>query len=560
MHVRASFVRVLPCVLMVFGCGDSGSGEPDGASSSTSTNGTVSTTASTGQDIDSTGAEQTSGSSEETGSDESGGESQCGDGVLSGQEECEPDQLDDATCATAFGDAWAGVLSCGAPTSDAPCRYDDRGCEQLVDGAYYVDPDGDDMAAGTADAPWQTWQHAVDTVAAGDVVYIRGGDYAPTERVRGSLNGTEAEPITIAAYPGETPVLNCANVQSVSCLSFDQSSHLVVRGLTVTEFWQEVPSDDLFAGFEITRSHHILVENMVVHDIGTSCFRSSDNDELRYVDCDAYHCVDYLTEELPGNDGTGFTDGTSLFDDPSGNVYYEGCRAWNCGDQGFSSGSSGGTHYRGCWSFDNGVLEGAGHGFKMGWVPTPTPGTLNRSYRNNIAVHNRRRGWDTNDQGYESGALLTVNNFAYQNGCDDPEAAECSNASHGFYVFNTNSGEAEELRREYFNNASFDNEDGEIGVEDGAAYTHASNSWDSAATIDAADFVSLDTTELMQPRKPGGALPDLSFGRLEPDSDLVDAGQVVDGVHCPTAGIHEGEDCLEWFGEAPDIGPFELAE
>ncbi len=89
MHVRAPFVRVFPCVLMVFGCGDSSSGEPDGASSSTSTNGTVS--------IDSTGTAQTSGSSEATGSDESGGESQCGDGVLGGQEECEPDQLDDAT-------------------------------------------------------------------------------------------------------------------------------------------------------------------------------------------------------------------------------------------------------------------------------------------------------------------------------------------------------------------------------------------------------------------------------------------------------------------------------
>ena len=195
----------------------------------------------------------------------------------------------------------------------------------------------------------------------------------------------------------------------------------------------------------------------------------------------------------------------------------------------------------------------------MGWVPNPTPGVLNRSYRNNIAAHNRRRGWDSNDQTYESGMLMTVANFAYQNGCDDPDAAECSNASHGFYVFDTASDDAQELQRAYYDNASFDNEDGEIGVEDGASYTHEANSWDSRVTISADDFVSLDAAQLRWSRKLDGALPDITFGQLAPGSDLIDAGRVVESYHCPTAGEHD-DPCIEWFGDAPDIGYREFTE
>ena len=84
------------------------------------------------------------------------------------------------------------------------------------------------------------------------------------------------------------------------------------------------------------------------------------------------------------------------------------------------------------------------------------------------------------------------------------------------------------------------------------------NSWDNGVIVSDDDFVSLDPWELFgTPRKADGNLPDVEFGRLAPGSDLIDAGVVIEGHHCSTSGAHPGEGCREWYGAAPDLGPFE---
>ena len=74
-------------------------------------------------------------------------------------------------------------------------------------------------------------------------------------------------------------------------------------------------------------------------------------------------------------------------------------------------------------------------------------------------------------------------------------------------------------------------------------------------TVTDSDFVSLDTSQLMRPRKSDGSLPDITFGHLAQGSDLIDGGIVLPGYHCGTSGYHEG--CSVWYGAAPDLGPFE---
>lgn len=71
--------------------------------------------------------------------------------------------------------------------------------------AFYVSPSGSDSAAGTLAAPWATLQHALDTLSAGQTVYLRGGSYGAwtTE----SRSGAAGAPITVTAYPGESPTI-----------------------------------------------------------------------------------------------------------------------------------------------------------------------------------------------------------------------------------------------------------------------------------------------------------------------------------------------------------------
>src|SRR5512136_150594 len=43
---------------------------------------------------------------------------------------------------------------------------------------YYVAMDGDDGNDGSAGHPWATLQHAVESVAPGDTIVVRAGEYA----------------------------------------------------------------------------------------------------------------------------------------------------------------------------------------------------------------------------------------------------------------------------------------------------------------------------------------------------------------------------------------------
>src|SRR5262245_43049085 len=85
---------------------------------------------------------------------------------------------------------------------------------------YYVSPSGSDYNPGTIKKPFASWQKLASVLHAGDIAYIRGGTYRTPKRIGvgnypvdwRDLNGTSAAHITVSAYPGESPVLNCDNI------------------------------------------------------------------------------------------------------------------------------------------------------------------------------------------------------------------------------------------------------------------------------------------------------------------------------------------------------------
>lgn len=431
---------------------------------------------------------------------------------------------------------------------------------------YYVSPDGDDNGSGSIDDPWATWGYAFNSpyVKPGDVVYFRGGVYPMTDNNlnwpytpgRGytiSVDGRVGDTVRFWAYPGEVPILDCDNVNP--CDGYEHNDNYAIRagdvnyvhfkGLVVRNVWQKCGTSEVDGAFRLANSSNIIIENCSVYNTGGIGFKVASCDEVYFINCDSWNNCDALTSvpasnPVPGNDGSGFQDFN--WTDEDFRVYFKGCRAWNCGDQGFSSGSIGYTEYENCWSFNNGLLEGAGHGFKLGWI-NETPLELKRYYHNCIAAYNRASGFTTNDQGYPAQAMNLYNNTAYHNGYYD----EWPNPVYGFWIYNSSSMNTRELTRTLKNNISYKNESGPVEIGTGAVCTQEYNSWNNlpGVNITDSDFISLDSTGLSGARQSDGSLPDIDFLKLAPGSALIDAGT---NVGLPYAGM------------SPDLGAYEYKE
>lgn len=80
---------------------------------------------------------------------------------------------------------------------------------------YYVagqDANAADTSPGTLKQPWKTLAKAAATAKAGDTVWIRGGLYRETLKIKNS--GAPNKPITFAAYKSERPIISGADVVS----------------------------------------------------------------------------------------------------------------------------------------------------------------------------------------------------------------------------------------------------------------------------------------------------------------------------------------------------------
>lgn len=75
----------------------------------------------------------------------------------------------------------------------------------------YVATNGDDKAAGTLDAPFQTIQRAFDQAGPGDTIFLREGTYREQVSLT-SKSGTEGAPITLTAYQKEKPIISGLDV------------------------------------------------------------------------------------------------------------------------------------------------------------------------------------------------------------------------------------------------------------------------------------------------------------------------------------------------------------
>jgi len=105
------------------------------------------------------------------------------------------------------------------------------GSNTAIAATYFVDDSGNDDAPGSEAQPWATLQRAADAVQPGDTVFVRSGFYSGGHF---TTSGTPSMRILLAAFAGETPVVNANNPVTRDGINLEGASYMTVRGFTVT--------------------------------------------------------------------------------------------------------------------------------------------------------------------------------------------------------------------------------------------------------------------------------------------------------------------------------------
>jgi parallel beta-helix repeat protein len=395
---------------------------------------------------------------------------------------------------------------------------------------YHVTPTGSGSACSMA-APCGTVGAAQTLAAAGDTVWIHGGNYSgPSSGLVGvafSKSGQQNNRINYFAYQNEIPIFNFSNINPTNRVTgFDiRASWIHIRGLEVRGERQYSGGGDSWGvRFQGSAGNNIIERLNVHHNEAPGIFITAGGNNL-ILNCDSHHNYDVV-------EGGGSGDGFGCHSSTGGNVL-RGCRAWSNSDDGYDFINAPGVcTVEQSWSWSNGwvpdttMAAGNGAGFKAGGFgspPTGVPATVPRHVvRQCIAFGNRAQGFYAN---HHPGGIDFFNNVAFRNPTNYNMLAD-----NGFPSNHT-------IR----NNIAMASGTAISNLTGG---TDTSNSWTiSGITVNSMDFMSVMESEAGASRQADGSLPNVPFMHLVMGSDLIDKGTNVG---------------LPFSGSAPDLGPFEF--
>jgi hypothetical protein len=394
---------------------------------------------------------------------------------------------------------------------------------------FYISPSGNDSNAGTQSAPFRSITRAQSAASSGDTVLIRGGTYsgftiAGSDSNYNFVHHITKSGITYAAYPGETPVFNFAGTTTAKRVAAFRIApgvtNVTFRGFHVTGV--PVGNQKQSECFRIQGNAHF--DRVTCRDSQANGFYFTTNGSGSCTNCDAYNLIGV-------GESVGNTDG---FGAHAGPVTFTGCRAWNCSDDGYDAiSSSGQVIFDRCWAY-NMRFGGDSTGFKVGGygrtgtVANPMPSHIVRFC---LSANNGANGFYANHQ--PGKAADWTNNTAYNNSGANFNMLE--------QVSPTDRTDIPGTREIFHYNIAFT---GTIIVNDNhPAANKTNNSWTKPGiSVTAADFQSLDASQMTAPRKADGSLPDITFMRLASGSDLVGLGCFPGNT--PTADTYQAESAV----------------
>lgn len=445
----------------------------------------------------------------------------------------------------------------------------------VQDPAYNANA-SDGNAGADIDYPWATWQKAFNTAVAGDSVYFRNGSWYPTTSDSGVIlrynpgggtgnNGTYDNEIVYMNYPGETPIMDYSLVSNhtINRYGFALTGVTYVKfiGLTFQNLAQD--QDSVYVNqISISNAGVIEFNKVTSRYSGGSGFYIKGYDTLRLTYFDSYGHCDSLAPTNPLGNRGGHADGYTISSggtetDTFKIAYITQCRSWFNSDDGFDIGSTKQIQFQNCWSWNNGRYSGDGTGLKLSYSNVLDPDK--RRIKNSIFAYNYQK------EGGFSGGITEVNlydetvfgpvaqiynNFMYENYCGFGSSNSTSEYSIAYYkdivANNIVYGWDDEFYPATFRAADYSQGDPSyVTLNTNTFYLpgiYGNCITNPAFTVTNADFISLDTTQLRYPRKADGSLPDIDFGKLAPNSDLIDGGTDVN---------------LDYYGDAPDPGWYE---
>ncbi|HMP81184.1 MAG TPA: immunoglobulin domain-containing protein [Verrucomicrobiota bacterium] len=397
-----------------------------------------------------------------------------------------------------------------------------------TNGTYYVATNGSDSNPGSIDAPFATLPKAISVVLPGETIYVRGGSHFYSQTIRVEKSGTPGNRITIAAFPGEQPLLDFVNQPYGSSnrgiLFTTNGNHWNVIGLEIARAGDNgVKVEGSYIRFELCVFHHngdsglqIGFGHPAVNNINLAAF-------IDVINCDSYSNYD---PDSNGGDADGFA---AKLHCGQGIAFY-GCRAWENSDDGwdlFETDAS--IIISNCWTWKSGIGQGNGNGFKLGGDGAGGQSKGTHYVYNSVAFGHKVNGFTQNSH---RDGLVVMNCLSFTNGP----------SGYNYFMEGTlNSG-----KQNIFKN--------NVGIKRNASSSgnnfiadnnpvEQNNSWNLAVTANHSDYMSLLEAAAKAPRQPDGSLP-TGFARLLSGSDLIDKGVDVG---------------IPFFGAAPDLGPYEYA-
>lgn len=394
---------------------------------------------------------------------------------------------------------------------------------------YYLSPTGNDITGdGSISSPWFTLNKAWTVVAAGDIVYMRGGQYDYTvQQYLTGVNGSSGNLIKVWNYPGELPVINkgsgYTNPSYFRGGTYFSGNYMHFKGIEIKGFTQPVGNTFVWSGLLVIDANDCIFENLNIHDNGHGMGLQGNTKRCLIKNSDFHHNYDQ-------NTGGGNADGLQICFSTTitsaDTTYVEGCRAWDNSDDNYDGYEFNGfIKYTNCWANKSGYIPytnttaGNGEGFKCGSTTISQDGVLIRSYTGCLAIYNRHDGWNQNGNLFK---VKVDNCTAGKNVNVGINLSQGSQAHvwNNIVSFDNGNYQAFLSAESVITTSSYGLGTGSNGL--GGPGSGNSGWTNNASTV---DFInSSDSTGFSVNRKVGGELPDYKFLKPIPPSDLIDTG------------------------------------